>query len=111
MLLGSVEDEAGRLCRVSVRHFAGDEFGPLCDCADSGFCAHAMALLVAWSHDSHEFTQAVAPPPPEPEESDVRQQWSAHLRSSSLTQLRAIARRHELPLSRRRARVRRHGAA
>ena len=98
MLLGSVQDEAGRLCHVSVRHFAGDEFGPLCDCAGVGFCAHAMALLLAWAHDSHEFTPALPPPRAEPEESGVRRQWSEHLRSSSLNQLRAIARRHELPL-------------
>lgn len=98
MLLGNVQDETGRLCHVSVRHLAGDEFGPLCDCAVEGFCKHAMALLLAWSHDSHEFTQAVAPSPAEPEESGARQQWLACLRACSMNQLRAMARRHDLPL-------------
>jgi hypothetical protein len=98
LLLASVQDEAGRLCHVSVRHLAGDEFGARCDCGDSGLCGHAMALLLAWAHDSHDFTHAELPLPAEPNVPGTRQAWQETLRTSNLTLLRAIARRHDLAL-------------
>jgi hypothetical protein len=99
MLLGTVQDDAGRVWHVGVRHLAGDEFGATCDCGDGGLCGHALALLFAWAHDSHDFTQAESVPPTEPAETGAHAQWNEILRGSNLTYLRAIARQHGLALN------------
>ncbi|MEP7199810.1 MAG: helicase-associated domain-containing protein [Chloroflexota bacterium] len=92
-------DERGsmRACHVTVRHCAGDEFEAHCECDTRGLCAHAVALMLAWTHERYIFggvselsADAAAP-------SDAHAQWRAHLQASKLPHVLTLARRHHIP--------------
>lgn len=85
-------------CHLMVQHLAGQEYRVRCACDDGGMCAHAVALLLAWVSAGYAFAKAVASPEPEAPDARGRQQWREYLQEANLSHLRAIARRHDMPL-------------
>ena len=94
-LYASVRDGTLRVCQVNIHHIAGDEVNVLCDCDAGGVCAHAVALLLTWSHDSYLFSRAESTDDTAPTGEDARH-WHHLLESVSMQQLRVIARKHQL---------------
>src|SRR5438132_1443230 len=84
--------------QVMVQHLAGDEFSSGCDCAEAVLCAHAIALLLAWVHAAYAFARLESVGEASTPGDRLMQEWREYLVDASLSLLRAMARRHQVPL-------------
>jgi hypothetical protein len=106
-LLATVRDDL-QLYELKLQHSAGDEFVAHCDCGRGGLCVHACALLLTWAKESYTFAASsplgdistpsayvasLAPTPAAPPNP-----WHEHLKWHNVSQLRAIAKRHQFKL-------------